>query len=74
MEYKTVRFEVIETTNPYGWKWIVFLDSTKTGPALGSHVLMLCWMPNLPSTRRWKGGCAVRKASNIRGVWDEYLR
>jgi hypothetical protein len=35
MEYKTVRFEVIETTNPYGWKWIVFLDSTKTRTGIG---------------------------------------
>jgi hypothetical protein len=35
MEYKTVRFEVIETTNPYGWKWIVFLDSTKARTGIG---------------------------------------
>ena len=35
MEYKTIRFEVIETTNPYGWKWIVFLDATKTRTGIG---------------------------------------
>ena len=35
MEYKTIRFEVIETTNPYGWKWIVFLDLTKTRTGIG---------------------------------------
>ena len=36
MEYKTIRFEVIETTNPYGWKWTVFLNATRmwTGIAL----------------------------------------
>ena len=35
MEYKTIQFEVIETTNPYGWKWIVFLDATKTRTGIG---------------------------------------
>jgi hypothetical protein len=36
MEYKGIRFEIVETTNPYGWKWIVFLDETRmrTGQAL----------------------------------------
>jgi hypothetical protein len=43
------------------------------GPELGLHVLTPCWMPNLPSTWRWKAGNAVRKASSC-GVWDEYLR
>ena len=35
MAYKTIRFEVIETTNPYGWKWTVFLDSTRTRTGIG---------------------------------------
>ena len=35
MEYKTIQFEVIETTNPYGWKWIVFLDATRTRTGIG---------------------------------------
>jgi hypothetical protein len=30
MEYKMIQFEVIQTANPYGWKWIVFLDATRT--------------------------------------------
>jgi hypothetical protein len=35
MEYKTIQFEVVETTNPYGWKWIVFLDATRTRTGIG---------------------------------------
>jgi hypothetical protein len=33
MEYKGIQYEVIQTTNPTGWKWIVQLDGgrTKTG-------------------------------------------
>jgi hypothetical protein len=27
MEYKGIRFEIVETTNPCCWKWIVFLDA-----------------------------------------------
>ena len=36
MEYKGIQFEIIETTNPCCWKWIVFLDATRmrTGIAL----------------------------------------
>jgi hypothetical protein len=30
MEYKAIQFEIIETTNPCCWKWVVFLDATKT--------------------------------------------
>jgi hypothetical protein len=30
-----MQFEVVETTNPYGWKWIVFLDATKTRTGIG---------------------------------------
>jgi hypothetical protein len=30
MEYKAVQFEIIEMTNPSRWKWVVFLDATKT--------------------------------------------
>ena len=35
MEYRTVQFEVVETTNPYGWKWVVFLDATRTRTGIG---------------------------------------
>ena len=36
MEHKTIQFEVVQTTNPCCWKWIVFLDATRmwTGIAL----------------------------------------
>ena len=36
MQYKAVRFEVVPTTNPCCWKWIVFLNATRmrTGVAL----------------------------------------
>ena len=36
MEYKGIRFEIVETTNPCRWKWIVFLTPTRmrTGVAL----------------------------------------
>lgn len=36
MEYKSIRFEIVETTNPCCWKWIVFLDPMRmrTGVAL----------------------------------------
>ena len=30
MEYKAFQFEIIQTTNPCCWKWVVFLDGTKT--------------------------------------------
>jgi hypothetical protein len=35
MEYKSIQFEIIETTNPYGWKWIVFLDANRTRTGIG---------------------------------------
>ncbi|MBR1224233.1 MULTISPECIES: hypothetical protein [unclassified Bradyrhizobium] len=36
MEYKAVQFEIVHSTNPFCWKWIVFLDATRmqTGIAL----------------------------------------
>jgi hypothetical protein len=36
MEYKSVRFEIMQTANPCCWKWVVFLDATRmqTGTAL----------------------------------------
>ena len=30
MEYKAIQFEILQTTNPCCWKWVVFLDATKT--------------------------------------------
>ena len=35
MEYKTIQFEVVETTNAYGWKWVVFLDATRIRTGIG---------------------------------------
>jgi hypothetical protein len=36
MEHKGIRFEIVETTNPCCWKWIIFLDAIRmrTGIAL----------------------------------------
>jgi hypothetical protein len=36
MEHKGVQFAVVQTTNPYCWKWTAFLDaiSSLTGTAL----------------------------------------
>jgi hypothetical protein len=36
MEHKGIRFEIVETTNPCCWKWIIFLDAIRmrTGVAL----------------------------------------
>jgi hypothetical protein len=36
MEYKAIQFEIIQETNPFCWKWIVFLDAARmrTGIAL----------------------------------------
>ena len=30
MEYKAIQFEIIQMTNPCCWKWVVFLDATRT--------------------------------------------
>jgi len=30
MEYEAIQFEILQTTNPSCWKWVVFLDETKT--------------------------------------------
>ena len=30
MDYKAIQFEIIQATNPCCWKWIVFLDATRT--------------------------------------------
>jgi hypothetical protein len=36
MEYKSVRFEIMQTSDPCCWKWVVFVDATRmqTGIAL----------------------------------------
>jgi hypothetical protein len=36
MEYRAIRFEIMQTANPCCWKWVVFLDETRmqTGIAL----------------------------------------
>jgi hypothetical protein len=30
MEYKAIQFEIVQTTDPCCWKWIIFLDATRT--------------------------------------------
>ena len=30
MEHKAIQYEIIQTINPCCWKWIVFLDATRT--------------------------------------------
>ena len=36
MEYKTIRFEVVERQRIcYGWKWVVFLDATRIRTGIG---------------------------------------
>lgn len=29
MEYKGIRFEVVQTANPTGWKWVVHFDPNR---------------------------------------------
>jgi len=30
MEYKGIRYDVLQTANPTGWKWTVWLDERRT--------------------------------------------
>jgi len=30
MEYKGTEYSVVQTANPGGWKWTVFLDASRT--------------------------------------------
>ena len=30
MEYRGIRYEVVQTANPSGFKWVVHLDATRT--------------------------------------------
>ena len=30
MEYKAIQFEIVQTRDPCCWKWIIFLDATRT--------------------------------------------
>ena len=68
MEYKTIQFEVVETTNPFGWKWVVFLDATESGPGLGLPALTPCWMLNWSSTRCWRTVRTLAAASERAGA------
>jgi hypothetical protein len=36
MEHRGVRYELVQITNPVGWKWIVHLNSTKTQTGFSS--------------------------------------
>jgi hypothetical protein len=29
MEYKGIHYEVVQTANPYGWKWVVHLNEIR---------------------------------------------
>jgi hypothetical protein len=31
MEHKGIRYELLETTNPSGWRWVVHWDVTQAG-------------------------------------------
>lgn len=36
MEYKDIQFEISQTPGPsYGWKWVVFLNATRTRTGVG---------------------------------------
>ena len=30
MVYKDIEYQIVQTANPSGWKWTVFLDATRT--------------------------------------------
>ena len=34
MEHKGIQYQVLQTANPTGWKWIVHLDADKTKTGL----------------------------------------
>jgi hypothetical protein len=42
MEYKGFKYTVVQTANPTGWKWTVWLDErrTKTGTAFSRALAM----------------------------------
>jgi hypothetical protein len=72
MEYKTIQFEVVETTNPYGWKWGVFLDATRTRTGIGLTRADAVLDAEFAIDQALDGN-AVRKATSC-GVCNEYLQ
>jgi hypothetical protein len=30
MKYRGIEYQVVQVTNPHGWRWTVFLDPTRT--------------------------------------------
>jgi hypothetical protein len=30
MQYKGLEYRIVQTANPSGWKWTIFLDATRT--------------------------------------------
>ena len=30
MEYKDIQYQIVQTANPYGWKWTVILDAKRS--------------------------------------------
>jgi hypothetical protein len=30
VDYKGIEYSIVQTANPTGWKWTVFLDATRT--------------------------------------------
>jgi len=65
MEYRSIQFEIIETTNPYGGNGSLFSMRSERAGALGLRVLTPCWMPKLSLTRCY----AVSRALKNNRVW-----
>ena len=74
MEYRTVRFEVGESTISYGWKWTAFLDAARTRTGIGLTRADAVLDAEFAIDKALEDGNAARKASNNNGVCDEYLR
>jgi hypothetical protein len=36
MKYKGVEYSIVQTRNPSGWKWVIFLDATRTRTGIAS--------------------------------------
>ena len=67
MEHKTMQFEVVQATNPYCWKWIVFLDATRmrTGIALTRADAVLD--AELAIEKRWSSSGPAEASPIARG-------
>jgi hypothetical protein len=57
MEYKGIEYQVLQTPNPPGWKWIVFLDANRTRTGYSrtrAHAILDARGRNRPSSERLK--------------------